>query len=146
MGGILSHILNKGIASKYRCKEKICFNLNALDINLFHEFTPPGNGFRRILANNECVVWCTTWATSFVLRYQTHLAAPPCKFRGIKPGRWWLKRIAETERQRQREFTKEEVKKCEAELKNRKAKGAGGIVNEFIKCGGEGMITVMIML
>ena len=46
----------------------------------------------------------------------------------------------------QREFTKEEIKKCVAKLKNRKAAGADQIVNEFIKYGGEGMITMMVML
>ena len=37
----------------------------------------------------------------------------------------------------QREFTREEVKKCVATLKNRKAAGADNIVNEFMKYGGE---------
>ena len=46
----------------------------------------------------------------------------------------------------QREFTREEVKKCVAKLKNRKAAGADHIVNEFKKHGGEGMLTVMVML
>ena len=36
----------------------------------------------------------------------------------------------------QREFTRDEVKECVAKLKNRKAAGADGIVNEFLKYGG----------
>ena len=46
----------------------------------------------------------------------------------------------------QREFTREEVKKCVAKLNNRKAAGADQIVNEFMKYGGEGMLTMMVML
>ena len=46
----------------------------------------------------------------------------------------------------QREFTRDEVKECVAKLKNRKAAGADGIVNEFLKYGGEGMITMMVLL
>ena len=45
----------------------------------------------------------------------------------------------------QREFTRDEVKECVAKLKNRKAAGADGIVNEFLKYGGEGMITKMVL-
>ena len=33
-----------------------------------------------------------------------------------------------------------------AKLKNRKAAGADGIVNEFLKDGGGGMITMMVLL
>ena len=44
-----------------------------------------------------------------------------------------------------REFTRE-VKKCVAKLKNRKAAGADKIVNEFMEYGGEGMLTMMVML
>ena len=40
----------------------------------------------------------------------------------------------------QREFTSEEVNKCVAKLKNRKAAGAGQIVNECMSYGGEGMV------
>ena len=46
----------------------------------------------------------------------------------------------------QREFTRDEVKDCVAKLKNRKAAGADGIVNEFLEYGGEGMITMMVLL
>ena len=46
----------------------------------------------------------------------------------------------------QREFTRDEVKECVAKLKNRKAAGADGIVNEFLRYGGEGMITMMVLL
>ena len=46
----------------------------------------------------------------------------------------------------QREFTTEEVKICEAKLENGKAAGADRIVNEFIKYGGEGMFTILVML
>ena len=41
---------------------------------------------------------------------------------------------------------RDEVKECVAKLKNRKAAGADGIVNEFLKYGGEGMITMMVLL
>ena len=43
----------------------------------------------------------------------------------------------------QREFTSDEVKECVAKHKNRNAAGADEIVNEFLKYGGEGMITMM---
>ena len=43
----------------------------------------------------------------------------------------------------QREFTSDE---CVAKHKNRKAAGAGEIVNEFLKYGGEGMITFLVEL
>ena len=46
----------------------------------------------------------------------------------------------------QREFARDEVKECVAKLKNRKAAGADEIVNEFLKYGGEGMITMMVLL
>ena len=46
----------------------------------------------------------------------------------------------------QGEFTREEVKKCAANLKNRKAAGADQIVDGFMKYGGEGMLTTMVML
>ena len=42
--------------------------------------------------------------------------------------------------------SRDEVKECVAKLKNRKAAGADGIVNEFLKHGGEGMITMMGLL
>ena len=45
----------------------------------------------------------------------------------------------------QREFTSE-VRECVAKLKKRKAAGADEIVNEFLKYGGEGMITMMVEL
>ena len=47
---------------------------------------------------------------------------------------------------REREFTSDEVKECVAKLKNRKAAGADEIVNEFLKYGGEGVITMMVDL
>ena len=46
----------------------------------------------------------------------------------------------------QREFTRDEVEECVAKLKNRKAAGADEIENEFLKYGGEGMISMMVML
>ena len=45
-----------------------------------------------------------------------------------------------------REFTREEVKKCVAKLKNKKAAWADQIMNEFMFYGGEGMLTMMVML
>ena len=45
-----------------------------------------------------------------------------------------------------REFTRVEVEECVAKLKNRKAAGADEIVNEFLKSGGEGLITIMVMM
>ena len=48
----------------------------------------------------------------------------------------------------QREFTREEAKRCVVELENRKASRADEIVNEFMRYGGEGMlmVTMMVML
>ena len=46
----------------------------------------------------------------------------------------------------QREFTRNEVEECVAKVKNRKAAGADEKVNEFLKYGGEGMITMMVMM
>ena len=46
----------------------------------------------------------------------------------------------------QREFTTEEVNKCVAKLKNRKAAGADQMVNGIMKYGGEGMLTMLDML
>ena len=45
----------------------------------------------------------------------------------------------------QRGFIREEVKKSVAKLKNRKAAGADEIVKEFLKYGGEGMLTMIVM-
>ena len=45
-----------------------------------------------------------------------------------------------------REFTREEVNNCVAKLKNRKGAGADKIGDFFFKCGGEGMLTMMVML
>ena len=42
----------------------------------------------------------------------------------------------------QREFTREEVKKCVA----KQAAGAEQIVNEFMKYGGEGMLSMLVIL
>ena len=44
-----------------------------------------------------------------------------------------------------REFTRE-VKKCVAKLENRKASGARKTANGFMKCGGEGMLTMMVIM
>ena len=44
------------------------------------------------------------------------------------------------------EFTREQVNKCAAELKNRNAAGADQIVKKFTKYGGEGMIAMTVML
>ena len=46
----------------------------------------------------------------------------------------------------QRDFTREEVNKCVAKLKNRKAAEAGKRVNGFMKYREEGMLTMMVML
>ena len=45
-----------------------------------------------------------------------------------------------------REFTKEEAKESVAKLTNRKAAGVDEIVSEFVKYGGEGMFSMMVML
>ena len=46
----------------------------------------------------------------------------------------------------QGEFTREEVEDCVAKLRNRKAAGADGIVNELLKQGGEGMINMLVRI
>lgn len=46
----------------------------------------------------------------------------------------------------QTNITREEVKECAAQLKNRKSGWTDEIVNEFLKHGGEVMITMMVML
>ena len=46
----------------------------------------------------------------------------------------------------QKGFTTEDVKKCAAELNNRKAAGADQIVNEFMKYGGAEMRIMLVML
>ena len=46
----------------------------------------------------------------------------------------------------QREFTREEVRKCVAKLENKKAAGADQIVNAIINHGVEGMLTIMGMM
>ena len=46
----------------------------------------------------------------------------------------------------QREFTREEVMKYVAQLKNRKAAGVDQILNEFMKYEGEEMLTMMVTL
>ena len=46
----------------------------------------------------------------------------------------------------QREFMREQVKECVAQLENRKAAGADQIVDEFINYSGEGTLTMMDML
>ena len=45
-----------------------------------------------------------------------------------------------------RGFTREEVKKCVAKLNNRKVARAAEIVNGFMKYGGEGVLTMMVMM
>ena len=44
-----------------------------------------------------------------------------------------------------REFTRDEANECVDKVKNRETAGVDEIVNEFQKCGGEGMITMMII-
>ena len=62
--------------------------------------------------------------------------------------KWANAKVEESKREEsgfnelQREFTSDEVKECVATLKNRNAAGADEIVNEFLKYGGEGMITI----
>ena len=46
----------------------------------------------------------------------------------------------------QREFTRGEVKKCVAKLDNKKAARVDQIVNEFMKYGGEGTLSMIVML
>ena len=46
----------------------------------------------------------------------------------------------------QRGFTRDEEKECVAKLKSKKAAGTDGIVNGFLKYGGEGMIIIIILL
>ena len=66
---------------------------------------------------------------------------------------WVQANVGASERERssgsyrlQRECTREEVNKCIGKLKNRKAAGADQIVNDCMKYGGEGIITIMVML
>ena len=59
--------------------------------------------------------------------------------RCIRKGRRWFGRATER-------VPKGEVNKYVAKLKNKKAAGADQIVNEFVKHGGEGMLTMLIML
>ena len=46
----------------------------------------------------------------------------------------------------QKEFTGDKVEECATKLKTRKAAGANEKVNGFLKYGGEGMITMMVMM
>ena len=46
----------------------------------------------------------------------------------------------------EKEFTEDEVEACVNKLKCHKAAGADGIVNEFMKFGGKGMIQLMVLL
>ena len=59
-----------------------------------------------------------------------------------RKGRHWFRRVV------QREFTREEVKKCVLilRIKDRKTAGADQIVNEFLNFRGQGMRTMMVML
>ncbi|CAN0047773.1 unnamed protein product [Sphacelaria rigidula] len=59
--------------------------------------------------------------------------------RGVKTGGYGLQRIAER-------VTRDEVKEGVTEFKNRKAAGGHEIVQEFLECGREGMVTMMVML
>ena len=46
----------------------------------------------------------------------------------------------------EKEFTEDEVEACVNKLQCHKAAGADGIVNEFMKFGGKGMIQLMVLL
>ena len=57
-----------------------------------------------------------------------------------RKARQWFRRVT-----KQRKLTREVVK-CVAKLKSTKTAGADKIVNEFMNYGGEGMLTMMVML
>ena len=60
--------------------------------------------------------------------------------RCIRKARQWFRTVT-----KQRKLTREVVK-CVAKLKSTKTAGADKIVNEFMNYGGEGMLTMMVML